>query len=238
MNIRNAMSRVMHPGDDAPAPDALTLLKTDHAEVETLFGKALGDDTKPSEMRQLATTICTMLTVHAEMEETYFYPELRRKGGEEENDSVLEANEEHGMAKDMIAKIQSLRAGDETLEAKLTVLKEMIMHHVREEESTIFKEARATLGGERLQELGEQMQAFKERAMARGGRGSRGGAKKSAARETSSRKKSSRASTSRKSSASRTTARGNSSAGGRKKAGAKKSSAKKSAAKKSGGRGR
>ncbi len=165
MNIRNAMSRVLHPGEDEPAPDALTLIKSDHAEVEGLFGKALADDTTPSELRTLAATICTLLTVHADMEEQFFYPELRRKGGKDEKDTVLEANEEHGMAKDMIAKIQSLRAGDETLEAKVTVLKEMIMHHVKEEESTIFKEARATLGGERLQALGEEMQAFKKRAL-------------------------------------------------------------------------
>jgi hemerythrin superfamily protein len=170
MTIRDAVSRVLHPGDDdaKPAPDALALIKSDHAEVEALFGKALADDTKPAELRSLAATVCRLLTVHADMEEALFYPELRRKGGEEEKDSVLEADEEHGMAKDMIAKIESLRPGDETLEAKVTVLKEMVMHHVKEEESTIFKEARATLGAERLQQLGEQMQAFKERALSSG----------------------------------------------------------------------
>jgi len=224
MNIRNAVSRVLHPGEEPPAPDALTLIKSDHAEVEGLFGKALADDTKPAELRSLAATICKLLTVHADMEEALFYPELRKKGGEEETDSVLEANEEHGMAKDMIAKIESLGPRDETLEAKVTVLKEMIMHHVKEEESTIFKEARATLGAERLQALGEQMQAFKERALSgRGGRGARAGAKKSPAKKSAAKRTPAKASSAKKSGGRKTAAaRGGASSRSGRKGGAKK----------------
>ena len=90
--------------------------------------------------------IVQALTVHAQMEESLFYPALRKAGGEDERDSVLEAAEEHGVVKDLIAKIEALPPRDETLEAKVTVLKELVHHHVKEEESQIFSEARRALG--------------------------------------------------------------------------------------------
>jgi hemerythrin superfamily protein len=220
MNIKETVSRVLGrrgKGDDGngeqqPAPDALELIRSDHREVDALFAVALGDNTPAAQRRGAIPKILEALTVHAEMEEALFYPALRKAGGKDERDSVLEANEEHGMVKDMIAKIESIRGRDETLEAKLTVLKELVQHHVKEEEGTIFDEARKALGEERLQRLGEEMQRFKERRM-RGGRG--GGGRKSSGGNGSGRKTGGRA----KKSSTRTPAA--------KKSGAKKSGAKK-----------
>ncbi|HTD33408.1 MAG TPA: hemerythrin domain-containing protein [Candidatus Elarobacter sp.] len=224
MNIKETVSRVLGrrgKGDDGngeqqPAPDALELIRSDHREVDALFAVALGEETAAAQRRGAIAKILQALTVHAEMEEALFYPALRKAGGKDERDSVLEANEEHGMVKDMIAKIESVRGRDETLEAKVTVLKELVQHHVKEEESTIFDEARKALGEERLQQLGEEMQRFKERRM-RGGRGGRTATGRGASGGAGGRAK--------KSSAGRSAA---------KKSGAKKSAAKKSGAKKSG----
>jgi hemerythrin-like domain-containing protein len=76
---------------------------------------------------------------------------------------VLEAAEEHACVKDLIAKIKRITGPDETLEAKVTVLKELVEHHVKEEESEMFSEARSVLGAN-LDALGEEMQRFKDRA--------------------------------------------------------------------------
>jgi hemerythrin superfamily protein len=186
MNIKGTVSKIFG-GDsgEAPAPDALTLLRTEHREVDALFEEALGEKTPAAKRRAAVAKIVDALTVHAEMEEAIFYPALRKAGGKDERDSVLEAAEEHGMVKDMIAKIQSVQGRDETLEAKVTVLKELVQHHVREEESTIFDEAKKALGDDRLQKLGEEMQRFKKRAKGGGQRGSgKTAAKKAAARGT------------------------------------------------------
>jgi hemerythrin superfamily protein len=220
MNIKETVSRVFGRGGDE-APDALTLIRTDHREVDALFAEALGD--APSAARRRATAkIVQSLTVHAQMEEAIFYPALRKAGGKDERDSVLEAAEEHGVVKDLIAKIEQSRGRDETLEAKVTVLKELVQHHVREEESTIFDEAKKSLGNERLQQLGAEMLRFKERAM----KGSRGGSSSAAGRAAERGTPSAAPSTApaKKSS-------------GAKKSGTKKSSgAKKTGAKKSAGR--
>jgi Hemerythrin HHE cation binding domain len=190
MNIKETVSRVFGKGGDggeAPAPDALELIRSDHREVDELFAKALGDDTPAAQRRRAIKQITEALTVHARMEEALFYPALRKAGGADERDSVLEAAEEHGVVKDLIAKIERSEGRDETLTAKVTVLKELVHHHVKEEEGTIFDEARRVLGQERLEKLGQEMQRFKERAQ-RGeepGRSTASAKKSSAARKTS-----------------------------------------------------
>jgi hemerythrin superfamily protein len=157
MNIKETVSRVF---GKAP-PDALALMKADHREVEALFEKALADKTPAAQRRTAVAKITQALTIHAEMEEAIFYPALRRAGGAEERDSVLEAAEEHAVVKGVIAKIEASRGRDETLNAKVTVLKELVQHHVKEEESTIFDEAKRALGSEKLAKLGAEMQRFK-----------------------------------------------------------------------------
>ena len=221
MNIKETVSRVMGKGGkngdgDEPeqAPDALELIRSDHREVDALFAVALGDE-PAAQRRDAIAKIVEALTIHARMEETLFYPALRKAGGKDERDTVLEANEEHGVVKDLIAKIERVGPRDETIEAKVTVLKELVQHHVKEEEGTMFGEARKALGEERLQQLGEEMQRFKERAQ-RGGRGGRSDGSK---KKSSGKKSSAKAGSAKKSSG--------------KKSSAKKSSGRKSAGKKS-----
>ena len=177
LHLKEAMTKMFDRHED-DAPDALTLIHNDHVEVSALFETALGEKTTPAVRRNTALQICEALTVHAKMEEAIFYPALRRAGKTEEKDSVLEAAEEHGLVKDLIAKIKRTETRDETMKAKLTVLKEIVEHHVREEESTMFGEARRVLG-KKLQALGEEMQAFKNRANKTG---KKAPAKKSSAR--------------------------------------------------------
>jgi hemerythrin superfamily protein len=214
MNIKETVSRVLGKGGDdepKPAPDALELIRSDHREVDALFAEALGKETPAAQRRAAIAKIVEALTIHARMEETIFYPALRKAGGSEERDTLMEAAEEHGMVKDLIAKVEAVGDRDETIRAKVTVLKELVHHHVQEEESTIFDEARSKLGKERLQALGEEMQRFKERAQRGGGSGGRGGrkgsAKKSASARTSAKKSSSNGAAAKKTSGRKTASR-------------------------------
>jgi hemerythrin superfamily protein len=201
MNLLRTVTRPKDESDDiAGAPNALDLLHSDHEEVAALFKTALDEGTPAAAKRAAIAKVLFALTVHAKMEEKLFYPALRKAGKKDEKDSVLEAAEEHGIVKDMIAKIQRLQGRDETLQAKVTVLKELVEHHVKEEESTIFDEARKVLSG-KLDALGAEMQAFKERAGAGNGKAAPG-RKKSA--PSTSRKSTSRTPATRKGPARRT----------------------------------
>src|SRR5437870_589566 len=79
---------------------AISLLKTDHGNVETLFKdfEALGRGGEPSEKRRIVDHVIEQLSVHASIEEELLYPALRTKLGADDF-PVLEALEEHHAAK-------------------------------------------------------------------------------------------------------------------------------------------
>jgi hemerythrin superfamily protein len=140
--------------------DAIRLLKADHREVEGYF-KEYEELEDKREKQALADKICLALTVHAKIEEEIFYPAAR---GEIDDDDLLdEAEVEHASAKQLIAEIKSMKAGDKLFDAKVKVLGEYVHHHVQEEEKEIFPETRdADLD---LKELGEQLAARKAELM-------------------------------------------------------------------------
>lgn len=57
----------------------------------------------------------------------------------------------------VLAEIPKVDASAENFKAKMTVLKELIEHHVEEEATEMFPDAEKKLGKERLEELGEEM---------------------------------------------------------------------------------
>ena len=139
---------------------ATRLLMADHRAVEKLFSqfeKAKDEERK----HQLAMRICMELTVHAQIEEEIFYPISRDFLDEDE--MVNEAVVEHASAKDLIAQIEKMDASDQYFDAKVTVLKEMIEHHVEEEEKEFFPKVRKT--DMDLKGAGERMKARKEELM-------------------------------------------------------------------------
>jgi hypothetical protein len=145
-------------------PDAIALLKADHRQVKEWFG-AFDKTESRSKKQQLATHICDALTVHATIEEEIFYPAFIEATG----DKALhhEAVVEHAGAKKLIAEIQGMSSEDDYFDAKVTVLAEMIKHHVKEEEQPggMFAEARKSAMD--LASLGEQLQARKKELQAR-----------------------------------------------------------------------
>jgi len=155
------------PRSAAEASDAIALLKKDHDKVKALFAQADAlSDTAHAARLKLFKEIDAELTLHTAVEEKIFYPafKAKTKRNTDERDEVLEAYEEHAGAKELIAKLERLDVRDETYKAKLQVLGEMIRHHVEEEESVMFPEARRLLGHDELERLGAQITAAKRKA--------------------------------------------------------------------------
>jgi len=142
--------------------DAIALLKADHRKVEDLFEKfekARDRDRK----RDLVRQICTELSIHTMIEEEIFYPACKEKIEEEMLD---EAYVEHDSAKVLVAELMKADADDEFYDAKVSVLSEMIEHHVKEEEKRgegLFAQARAAKLD--LVALGERMEQRKEQLL-------------------------------------------------------------------------
>lgn len=145
----------------AKPADAIKLLKDDHKEVKTYFRQyeALEDD---AEKQALADKICLALTVHSQIEEEIYYPATR--DAIDDDDLLDEAEVEHASAKQLIAEIQAMKAGDRLFDAKVTVLGEYIDHHVEEEEGEMFPESKDS--DLDLKAIGAQLAARKEELMA------------------------------------------------------------------------
>ena len=132
-------------GSGESTPDILSLLATDHAEVRAALDEyeEVGEDEDRSPDRQaLARRICRMLTVHATIEEEFFYPAARQAGVDP--DLLDEAKVEHASAKALIAEIEAADPDDRLYDAKVKVLGEYVRHHVEEEEGELFDECRHT----------------------------------------------------------------------------------------------
>jgi hypothetical protein len=151
----------------AKTPDAITLLTDDHKEVKKRFrqyDKLAKNSAEASEREALAAEICTMLKVHAQIEEEIFYPAARE--ALPEPDLVDEAAVEHASAKDLIAQIEGMSATDDLYDAKVKVLGEYIDHHVKEEQDEMFPKLRRRIDikavGERLQQRKQELMAEQE----------------------------------------------------------------------------
>jgi hemerythrin superfamily protein len=139
--------------------DAIAVLKADHRQVEKWFSEFARTNTDRKK-QQLAKSICDALTVHTMIEEEIFYPAFIEATGDK--DTHHEAIVEHAGAKSLIAEIQGMSPADDYFEAKVTVLSEMIKHHVKEEENSAGMFAEARKSDMDLQVLGEKMTARKK----------------------------------------------------------------------------
>jgi hemerythrin superfamily protein len=149
--------------------DAIALLKADHRKVEDLFEqfeKARDNGRKEKLVKQ----ICTELSIHAMIEGEIFYPACT--GQIEDEDLIEESYVEHDGAKVLISELLNSDPDNEFYAAKVSVLSEMIKHHVKEEEKRaegVFAEAKEA--GLDLEALGERLMERKQELMAEFGEG-------------------------------------------------------------------
>jgi hemerythrin superfamily protein len=144
--------------------NAIKLLKQQHREVEALF-KQLEKARSSRPRRKAFEQIADKLAIHATIEEKHFYPSVKRQATEE---ILLEAVEEHLGVKRVIADLLELDADDLTFEAKAKVLKDLVEHHVEEEEETLFPKVQKLIKADELAAIGEEMQATMEELLDNG----------------------------------------------------------------------
>lgn len=136
--------------------DAIRLLTQQHREVEELFSRFERLEARSARLEVL-NQILRALGMHTEIEESEFYPAFRMAS--KKDHEVFEALEEHHLVKLVCQELTEAELLDDRALAKVTVLKELVRHHVKEEEQEMFKEALELLGADTLRELGQKMQA-------------------------------------------------------------------------------
>ncbi len=149
-----------------PKMDAFTVIKEDHARFRKMFKEYDGEGDRAFKTKQkIAERLFAELAIHEEMEERIFYPAVREHASKKGIDMVLEGYEEHHVADLIVSELKATEIEDETYDAKFKVLRENVEHHLDEEEEELFPAARNALGDTAV-EIGEQMQAFKDKRLA------------------------------------------------------------------------
>jgi len=132
------------------------MLKQDHKEVTGMLEQAI-ESKDPSQFPKVKK----MLEVHMEGEEKFFYPILRNK----DKEGMLEAYEEHSVGKRLLSEIEGTQSGNERCIPRIKVLKDVLDHHIEEEESEIFDEAREVLNDQQEQKIVQQIEELKSQKM-------------------------------------------------------------------------
>jgi hypothetical protein len=132
-----------------PAINAIELLRQQHRELEALFAELETTKNREDLVRQLVIS----LEAHTWIEEKILYP----AGLEVDPAMTFEAFEEHSLIQFMLHKIVDTEAEDEAFLPRVKVLKEIVEHHVREEEEEYFARLQAKLSPRRLADIGIEM---------------------------------------------------------------------------------
>ncbi|HEY3594736.1 MAG TPA: hemerythrin domain-containing protein [Polyangiaceae bacterium] len=137
--------------------NVIDLLKKQHKEVKALLERIENDDDK-KEAKALVAEVGKALRLHMLIEEKLVYPTAARAfaGNDEEEDEVLEAFEEHATARGALEVLERTPAKDKRLSVRAKVLRELLEHHIEEEEKEFFPDIEKELGDEAMEKLSAQ----------------------------------------------------------------------------------
>lgn len=145
------------------AMNIFQLLKDDHDHVKDLFKQMKRKKTQSPE--QIFSEIRKELSVHLEGEEKLFYPLLEKE--EATHEKTLEGWEEHHVTKLVLQELSKMQPTDERWHAKMSVLQELVEHHIEEEEGELFRKAKKVLAKDQAEEIAMKFEQEKQQMMGR-----------------------------------------------------------------------
>lgn len=144
--------------------DILKEIVHDHREIEDLFHRINGSQRGKHE---IFNELVAKLEAHTQAEEEVLYSRVKVSDREGElYRQVMEGFEEHQIARHLIADLLLPSLTNDRWQAKLTVLREMIEHHVKEEERDLLPEAKKAFSPEEREEMGRAFSDFRAKALA------------------------------------------------------------------------
>jgi len=141
---------------------ATKLLEKDHEKVKALFKDyAKAGDRAYQKKQELFNQIKEELEIHSQVEEEVFYPAVMRIRSQEVKELIQEAIEEHHQVKRLLEELTLMQPEEAQFDAKVTVLREDLEHHIEEEEEELFELVNDHLSDDLHEELGSEMEMLK-----------------------------------------------------------------------------
>ncbi|MFL8990336.1 hemerythrin domain-containing protein [Pseudomonas sp. QLc11A] len=143
--------------------NAIDLLKADHQTVKTILAQLSESTDKAIKKRtDLLDKLEMEISIHTKLEEEILYPAFKAAGTREQDVMYFEAKEEHRTVDSLVLPdLKQTDPGTPEFAGRVKVVKELLEHHIEEEETELFPQAKKLLGKSRLDDLGEQMEAMK-----------------------------------------------------------------------------
>lgn len=168
MAIRTTIENAGRSVLDAVSPtpegqaDILDTLREEHDEVQELLAK-LNKSDNGRDQKSLVAKIKLALVPHTKAEEKVVYDAVLALKGK---DAKIDGNEgyiEHSLASETLKSLDSLTANTPEFQAASKVLKELVDHHIREEERNIWALVRKNFSGEQRDRMNRDFLAAKKK---------------------------------------------------------------------------
>ena len=137
--------------------DAISLLKADHVRIKSVLNAMQKATTEPRRTA-LVDQAEQLLQMHTSIEEQVFYPAFREAAKTDRDRRMFhEATEEHHTVDLVLPEVRSARHEPDVFAARAKVLRELVTHHIEEEQEQMFPRARQLLSEPELRALGSEM---------------------------------------------------------------------------------
>lgn len=142
--------------------NAIDLLEQQHEEALTLCRQLCESDAgeaRSATFKQLSSA----LLAHMVVEEELFYPTAAR--AKANGEPIVEAYEEHATARTALIRCEMALEEEGLFQVRMRVLEELLEHHIAQERSELFPQARKDLGDDQLEGLGLELEAVFSKAV-------------------------------------------------------------------------
>lgn len=139
--------------------NAIELLVEDHERVKDILNR-LSDTTERAVKTRtdLLQKLEMELSIHTQLEEDVLYPAFKEAGRREQEVMYHEAKEEHRALDSLVLPdLKETEPGSLEFAGRVKVCKELLEHHIEEEEEKLFPQAQEMFDEQRLEALGQQM---------------------------------------------------------------------------------
>jgi hemerythrin superfamily protein len=145
--------------------DMVNVLVKDHEEVKELF-REIESATDGKTRRAKADQVTAELVRHSVAEEMYLYPAARKvlSNGDQLADHEIE---EHAEAEQLLKRWEKMDGDDPEFMSVFREMSQAVLHHIEEEEGTLFPELQTKLDANEMVQLGEKIDKAKKMAPTR-----------------------------------------------------------------------
>lgn len=140
-----------------------SLIKNDHRKIKDILSE-LSDTTEKAQRKrpELLAQLKQVLIPHSRAEEIVLYDELKLLRRGEAVYQAYEGYEEHRICDHVMQELEHVDQSDPRWRAKFEVLKEMITHHIEDEEENVFEQAKTFFSLEEAEQMAQKFESLKK----------------------------------------------------------------------------